>query len=104
MQKLSGFWRPGYCQTEVVFLPSKALTLRQLGVSWRNFIYSVNVVLTGQSGIFWSAPMRSSVTCVLPIPQRKMRERSRLHAGSQMWDSILGLWDHALSQRQTLNH
>ena len=29
--------------------------------------------------------------------------RSRLHAGSLMWDSILGLWDQALSQRQTLN-
>ena len=31
------------------------------------------------------------------------RERSRLHAGSSMWDSILGPGDHALSQRQTLN-
>ena len=25
------------------------------------------------------------------------------HAGSLMWDSIPGLWDHALSQRQMLN-
>ena len=32
------------------------------------------------------------------------RERSRLHAGSQMWGSIPGPWDHVLSQRQTLNH
>ena len=31
------------------------------------------------------------------------RERSRLQAGSLMWDSILGLWDHALTQRQMLN-
>ena len=31
------------------------------------------------------------------------RGRSRLHAGSPMWDSILGLQDHALGQRQTLN-
>ena len=31
------------------------------------------------------------------------RGRSRLHTGSQMWDSILGFRDHALSQRQTLN-
>ena len=31
------------------------------------------------------------------------RGRSRVHAGSQMWDSILGLQDHALSQRW-LNH
>ncbi|CAK7312542.1 hypothetical protein VULLAG_LOCUS16864 [Vulpes lagopus] len=28
--------------------------------------------------------------------------RSRLHAGSPMWDSILGPRDHTLSQRQTL--
>ena len=28
----------------------------------------------------------------------------KLYAGSLMWDSILGLWDHALSQRQVLNH
>ena len=33
------------------------------------------------------------------------RERgSTLHAGSLMWDSIPGLQDHALSQRQMLNH
>ena len=31
------------------------------------------------------------------------RRRSRLHAGSWMWDSIPGPQDHALSQRQTLN-
>ena len=31
------------------------------------------------------------------------RGRSRLHAGSLMWDSMLGLQDHARSQRQTLN-
>ena len=31
------------------------------------------------------------------------RGRSRLHAGSLMWDSILGLQDHALGQRQMLN-
>ena len=29
--------------------------------------------------------------------------RSRLHAGSPTWDSILGLQDHALSWRQVLN-
>ena len=29
--------------------------------------------------------------------------RSRLHAGSLMWDSILGFQDHALGQRQVLN-
>ena len=32
------------------------------------------------------------------------RGRSRLHAGCQMWDSNLGIQDHALSQRQALNH
>ena len=32
------------------------------------------------------------------------RGRSRLPMGSSMWDSIPGLWDHDLSQRQTLNH
>ena len=33
------------------------------------------------------------------------RGRSRLPAGSLMWDFIRGPWDHyALSQRQTLNH
>ena len=31
------------------------------------------------------------------------RERSRLHAGSLMWDSIPGLQDCALGQRQVLN-
>ena len=31
------------------------------------------------------------------------RGRSRLHAGSLMWDSIPGLQDHALGQRQALN-
>ena len=31
------------------------------------------------------------------------RRRSRLHAGSPMWDSILGLQDHALGRRQALN-
>ena len=31
------------------------------------------------------------------------RERSRLHAGSLMWDSILGLQDHSLGQRQAPN-
>ena len=31
------------------------------------------------------------------------RGRSRLHAGSPMGDSILGLWDHTLGQRQTFN-
>ena len=29
------------------------------------------------------------------------RGRSRLLTGSPMWDSIPGVWDHALSQRQT---
>ena len=28
------------------------------------------------------------------------RGRSRLHAGSLMWDSIPGLWDHALDLTQ----
>ena len=32
------------------------------------------------------------------------RGRSRLHAESPMWDSIPGLQDHALGQRQALNH
>ena len=32
------------------------------------------------------------------------RERSRLHAGSLMRDLILGLQDHALGQREMLNH
>ena len=32
------------------------------------------------------------------------RGRSRLCAGSPTWDSILGLQDHALGQRQALNH
>ena len=31
------------------------------------------------------------------------RGRSRLHAGSPMWDSIRGLKDHTLGQRQVLN-
>ena len=31
------------------------------------------------------------------------RGRSRLYAGSPMWDSIPGLQDHALGQRQELN-
>ena len=31
------------------------------------------------------------------------KERSRLHAGSQMWDLIPGLQDHILGQRQVLN-
>ena len=31
------------------------------------------------------------------------RERSRLHAGSPIWDSIPGLQDHTLSQRQADN-
>ena len=31
------------------------------------------------------------------------RGRSRHHTGSTMWDLILGLWDHALGQRQTLS-
>ena len=30
--------------------------------------------------------------------------RSRLHAGSPTWDSIPGLQDRALGQRQALNH
>ena len=30
------------------------------------------------------------------------RGRSRLHAGSPMWDSIPGSWDHSLSWRQML--
>ena len=32
------------------------------------------------------------------------RGKSRLHAGSPMWDLIPGLQDHDLSQRQMLNH
>ena len=32
------------------------------------------------------------------------RGRSRLHAGSPTWDSIPRLLDHALGQRQALNH
>ena len=32
------------------------------------------------------------------------RGRSRLHTGSPMWDSIPGLQDHALGQRQAPNH
>ena len=31
------------------------------------------------------------------------RERNRLHAGSPMWDSIPGLQNYALGQRQMLN-
>ena len=39
-------------------------------------------------------------------PERRRdvgRGRSRLHAGSPTWDSILGLQDHAPSQRQKLS-
>ena len=32
------------------------------------------------------------------------RGRSRLPVGSSMWDSLPGRWDHALSQRQPLDH
>ena len=32
------------------------------------------------------------------------RGRSRFPVGSRMWDSIPGSQDHALSQKQTLNH
>ena len=32
------------------------------------------------------------------------RARSRLPAGSSMWDSIPGPRHHTLSQKQTLNH
>ena len=32
------------------------------------------------------------------------RERSRLHAGSPMWELILGLRDHALGGKPTLYH
>ena len=32
------------------------------------------------------------------------RGRSKLHAGSPMWDSIPGLQDHTLGWRQVLNH
>ena len=32
------------------------------------------------------------------------KERSRPHAGSPMWDLILGLQDHTLGRRQMLNH
>ena len=32
------------------------------------------------------------------------REGSRLRAGSPMWDSVPGLQDDVLSQRQMLNH
>ena len=35
------------------------------------------------------------------------RGKSRFHVGSPIWDSIPGLWDHALSQRpdaQPLSH
>ena len=32
------------------------------------------------------------------------RERGRLHAGSLIWDSIPGLQDHILGQRQPLNY
>ena len=32
------------------------------------------------------------------------RGRSKLPVGCPMWDSILGPWAHALSQRQMLNH
>ena len=32
------------------------------------------------------------------------RGRSRLHAGSPMWDSIPGLQDRALGQRQAPSH
>ena len=31
------------------------------------------------------------------------RERSKLHAGNPMWDSILGLQDHIPGGRQALN-
>ena len=41
-------------------------------------------------------------------PREKSRDtgrgRSRLHAGSPMWDSIPGPHDHDLSHRQMLNH
>ena len=32
------------------------------------------------------------------------RGKSRLHAGSPMWDLIPGFQDHALGRRQELNH
>ena len=35
--------------------------------------------------------------------QRHRQRESRLHAGSPMWDSIPGLWDHALALRQVPN-
>ena len=35
--------------------------------------------------------------------QRYRQRRSRLHAGSPMWDLITGPQDHALGQRQELN-
>ena len=36
--------------------------------------------------------------------QRHRQRRSRLRAGSPTWDSIPGLQDRALGQRQALNH
>ena len=32
------------------------------------------------------------------------RGRSRLHAGSPIWDLIPGPWDHDVSPRQMFNH
>ena len=35
--------------------------------------------------------------------EKKGRRRGRISVGSPTWSSIPGLWDHDLSQRQTLN-
>ena len=36
--------------------------------------------------------------------EKYWEKQTPCRAGSLMWDSIPGPWDHNLSQRQTLNH
>ena len=59
----------------------------------------------GPKAIFFLKKILFIYSCVRERERQSTgRGRSRLHAGSPMWDSIPGLQDHALGRRQALNH
>ena len=97
--------------------------------SWLEFVlgdyypYPSNTILSAWAGFSPETPVTSFKICIPPttvfflkifylfIHERHRerardtgRGRSRLYSGSPMWDSILGLQDHALGRKQALNH
>ena len=88
----------------------KKLRWNSCSVKWMKLFKMTHSVASSTFTLFCSHPFiwfQNNLKKYLFIHERHRetgRGKSRLPAGSLLWDSIPGPWDHALSQKQMLSH